>query len=63
MERMTIEAKAGLKMLQQGYYGLKLIRSEENVPVLMLCSENGELPLKMASIYQQAFRARLDGKA
>ena len=63
MERMTIEAKAGLKMLQQGYYSLKLIRSEENAPVLVLVSECGELPLKMASIYQQAFRARLDSKA
>lgn len=63
MERMTIEAKAGLKMLQQGYYSLKLIESEEKVPVLVLCSERGEMPLKMAGIYQQAFRARLDGKA
>ena len=47
LERMNVEAKAGLKMLQQGYYGLKLIRSAENEPVLVLCSENGgELPLE-----------------
>ena len=35
LERMNVEAKAGLKMLQQGYYGLKLIRSAENEPVLV----------------------------
>ena len=63
MERMNIEAKAGLKFLQQGVLGLRLIESEDNTPVLVLVSERGELPLKMASIYQQAFRARLDGKA
>ena len=63
MERMNAEAKAGMKLLQQGYYSLKLIESEEKVPVLVLVSERGELRLKMASIYQQAFRARLDDKA
>lgn len=63
MERMNVEAKAGMKLFQQGYYRLKLIESSENAPVLVLVSEHGELPLKMAGIYQQAFRARLDGKA
>lgn len=63
MERMTIESKAGMKLLQQGVLGLRLKYDGDNSPVLVLCSENGELPLKMASIYQQVFRARLDGKA
>lgn len=63
MERMNLRATAGKKMLQSGYYTLKLTSGEDNSPVLVLCGENGELPLKMAGIYEQAFRAQLDGKA
>ena len=63
MERMNHRATAGKKVLQAGYYRLKLTSSEDNSPVLLLCSENGELPLKMAGIYEQVFRAQLDGKA
>ncbi len=60
---MRIEAKAGLRLLENGILGLRLKYDAENVPVLLLSGKNGEIRLDLENIYIQAFTARLDGKA
>ena len=59
---MNIYAKAGMKCLQNGIFGLRLKYDADNTPILLLTSSNGELPLDMAGIFEQTFKARLDGK-
>lgn len=59
---MNIYAKAGLKIFQNGIFGLRLKFDADNSPVLLLTSHHGDLALDMSDIYEQTFKARLEYK-
>lgn len=54
---MNIYAKAGMKILQNGIFGLRLKFTPDNEPVLLLTSHYGDLALDMSDIYEQTFKA------
>ena len=59
---MNIYGEAGLKILQNGIFGLRLKFTPDNEPVLLLTSHHGDLALDMSDIYEQTFKARLEYK-